>query len=206
MQLSAHLKKLFICFALIVTGVALDQWSKVSIQEHFVEKIVQDTVQGPEERRIRKAPPIVIVEDLFHLNYVENPGITFGMLRSLDDKIRRPLLISFPLIVMCLLLFLIVRTPRTEHSSYLGFACIVSGAIGNIIDRIRLNYVIDFLDVFWADYHWPAFNVADSYICVGMGLLFLVMLQGKDPFRLTPIVPAPPAPPEVQIADAEKQA
>ena len=87
-------------------------------------------------------------------------------------------------LVMVLLLFIIWKTPATEVVSFLGLSCIVSGAIGNLIDRVRLNYVIDFLDVYLGSYHWPSFNLADSAISVGMGLLVIEMLRGKEPFNV----------------------
>jgi signal peptidase II len=65
--------------------------------------------------------------------------------------------------------------------SHAGLIFILGGALGNIADRARLGYVIDFIDVFYRDAHWPAFNVADSSICVGVGLLLLDSLRSHEP-------------------------
>jgi signal peptidase II len=64
--------------------------------------------------------------------------------------------------------------------THAGLIFILGGALGNIADRARLGYVIDFIDVFYRDAHWPAFNIADSSICVGVGLLLLDSLRGGE--------------------------
>ena len=66
-----------------------------------------------------------------------------------------------------------------------GLLCILGGAIGNIIDRVRLGYVVDFVDVFYRNAHWPAFNLADTFISIGVGLLLLDSLRQNDSARAT---------------------
>ncbi|OGR02189.1 MAG: signal peptidase II [Deltaproteobacteria bacterium RIFOXYA12_FULL_61_11] len=185
MSLGADRRKFFLVLGVIVLVVAADQATKIAIDRHFVRHDRVDLGEGRTlQRRVVLQPPIEVVAGLFNLQYVENPGVTFGMLRNLDDSVRRPILLTIPTLVMVLLLFIIWKTPATEVVSFLGLSCIVSGAIGNLIDRVRLNYVIDFLDVYLGSYHWPSFNLADSAISVGMGLLVIEMLRGKEPFNV----------------------
>jgi signal peptidase II len=95
---------------------------------------------------------VPVVPGLFHMTLVHNTGMAFGLLSGTD--------LPFKAIFVTLLSVL---------------------ALGNIVDRIRLGYVIDFLDVFYRDAHWPAFNLADSSICVGVGLLILESLRHRSP-------------------------
>jgi signal peptidase II len=80
-----------------------------------------------------------------------------------------------------LLVVWLARIPRHDWRQALPFALIVGGALGNLIDRVRFGYVVDFIDAYWGAHHWPAFNVADSAIVAGaIGLaLFTILLPGK---------------------------
>ena len=68
------------------------------------------------------------------------------------------------------------RLPLGSWQAGLGYSLIMAGALGNLVDRVRLGQVVDFLDFYWGGYHWPAFNVADSLVCLGAGLLVYVIL------------------------------
>ncbi|PHR29038.1 MAG: signal peptidase II [Desulfotalea sp.] len=115
-----------------------------------------------------------IIPGLFNLVYVVNPGAAFSILADVDSPWRH----YFFLIVGCLAIvgmtvaYIKLRTENDRY--YLPLGLIVGGAIGNMIDRIRFGSVIDFLDFYMGNYHWPAFNVADSAICVG-AVLFIGM-------------------------------
>lgn len=101
-----------------------------------------------------------------------NPGVAFSMLSDGADW-QRALLSVFALSVATMFAWMLTRTARHERGTRLAFALVIGGAIGNVIDRLRFGYVIDFIDVYWNRSHWPAFNVADSSICVGaLVLLF----------------------------------
>jgi signal peptidase II len=71
------------------------------------------------------------------------------------------------------------RLPPDCWQAALGYSLIMAGGLGNLADRVRLNVVVDFLDFYWGSYHWPAFNVADSMLCIGVGLLLWVILRGE---------------------------
>ena len=72
------------------------------------------------------------------------------------------------------------RTAVTDRMLQVGLHLILGGAIGNLVDRFRFGYVVDFLDFYVRDHHWPAFNVADSAICIGIALLFLDMKKQPE--------------------------
>ena len=112
-----------------------------------------------------------VIENFFNITYVHNSGAAFGILAESD--LRLPLLSGIALIACGLIGWMFRKLPPTAVWQRFGLALVFSGALGNLIDRIRLGVVIDFLDVHWYHHHWPAFNVADSAITVGVALLLI---------------------------------
>ncbi|WP_221270495.1 signal peptidase II [Desulfurispira natronophila] len=108
---------------------------------------------------------VSIIEGLFQLTLVYNPGAAFGLLGDLGDGIRIPFffVVGVVAVVIC---FFLYRGGQTFFHRF-GAVLIAGGAIGNLIDRVQLGKVVDFLDVYWKSWHWPAFNFADIYITVG---------------------------------------
>ena len=126
---------------------------------------------------------IPVIEGLFHFTYVRNPGAAFGMFGHSPDWIRIPLFFGVPVIACFWLLYLIWKTRNTEKLQCLAYSLIFSGAVGNLIDRFSMNYVVDFLDFFWKTHHFPAFNIADSAITIAAFILIyetLFVNQKKD--------------------------
>jgi signal peptidase II len=126
---------------------------------------------------------IPVVEGLFNLTYVRNPGAAFGILAQ-SGHYRLPFLLGVTGIA-ALAIFWIVHTLKpTQRLANVSLAMILGGALGNLVDRVRYGEVIDFLDFYWTTHHWPAFNVADSCITVGVSLLILAeffeMRRAKD--------------------------
>ena len=118
--------------------------------------------------RLEPGLPIVVVPGLFHLTLVMNPGVAFGVFAGIPPHWRW-LVMLFSVIALVLLCSLAVRIlPDGGWLGRLSVSLVVGGAAGNLLDRGRLGAVVDFLDVFWRHYHWPAFNVADSAITVGV--------------------------------------
>jgi len=113
--------------------------------------------------------------NFFHIVHVRNTGVAFGFLSNLDPKWGNPLLIVATLFAIGGVLAYLHFHPHRGPAPC-GLGLILGGALGNLIDRARLGYVVDFLDVHWHRYHWPAFNVADIGITVGVLLLLLDML------------------------------
>lgn len=122
----------------------------------------------------------VVVDGFICLTYVHNRGGAFGFLSDSDFPYQ-PLL--FTLVSLSALVAIAVygmRLPEASVLPRLALALIIGGAIGNLLDRVFLSYVRDFVDVFWGPHHWPAFNLADSAISVGVGLLVLDMLRSPQ--------------------------
>ena len=95
--------------------------------------------------------------------------------------VRKLVFFLVSLAAMVLILWFIVKTPPTHRFLAIGFAMIFGGAVGNLIDRIRFGKVVDFLDFYIGRYHWPAFNVADSAISIGIGIFLLHLVLKKLP-------------------------
>ena len=135
--------------------LVLDQATKLHIQYHFA---------------LYESRPVV--ENFFALTYVLNSGSAFGLLSRYDPGLLRIFFPAVTVLAVVLLVWYLSRVPALQTLTLWGVCLVISGAVGNGIDRFRIGKVIDFLDVHWYEvYHWPAFNVADSSICVGVGLL-----------------------------------
>lgn len=135
-----------------------DQYSKVWIVRNF----------GLYEFR-------TVSESFFNLVHVRNTGVAFGLLSNLNHAWVNPLLIVMTVMAVVAVLGYIHYLPGRGPAPC-GLGLVLGGAIGNLIDRARLGYVVDFLDLHWGHHHWPAFNVADIGISVGIGLLIIDML------------------------------
>ncbi|MBP5343600.1 MAG: lipoprotein signal peptidase [Alphaproteobacteria bacterium] len=110
----------------------------------------------------------------FYLTY--NSGVSFSMLTA-HSELGIMLLIGLALAI-CLGIIYMIRQER-DHLVRIALAMILGGALGNVFDRLRYGAVIDFLDFYWQKYHFPAFNIADSAICIGAGLILLQILRRK---------------------------
>ena len=122
------------------------------------------------------AEPFDIIPGFFRLVLVHNRGALFGFFQGITPPLRTVLFLLLPAAVIVVLVWLSWRTAAIDHRGQWAFALILGGAFGNLIDRIRFEHVVDFLDVYLrldAEHHWPAFNVADSCICIGIALLVL---------------------------------
>lgn len=151
-------------FAFVVVAVvALDQATKLHVHHTF---------------RLHESRPVIA--DFFDLTYVRNSGAAFGLLSRQSPTFLRYFFPSVTIVAVIALMIYYSRVPREYTLTRWSLALITGGALGNGIDRLWLGQVIDFIDVHVYAYHWPAFNVADSAICVGVGLLLL------DTFRHSP--------------------
>lgn len=108
----------------------------------------------------------------FNLTYVHNPGAAFSFLAD-QPGWQRWFFTAIASIASIVFVVWLSKTPKENKVLSIGFALILSGALGNLIDRVLFGYVIDFLDFYIGDAHWPAFNVADSVILIGAGLMIL---------------------------------
>jgi signal peptidase II len=125
--------------------------------------------------RIDLHEAIPVIPDFFQLVHVRNTGAAFGIGANASSKIVPLLLNGGAIVVFGVVVVYALRSAITDRVLQTGLHLILGGAIGNLVDRFRFGYVVDFLDVYVGTHHWPAFNVADSAICIGIGLLFLDM-------------------------------
>jgi signal peptidase II len=113
------------------------------------------------------------VEGFFHLTHVADTGALFGLLAGLPPPLRGLVFITVPLLAIALILYFQFRSGEGDVLVQVGLSLILGGALGNLYDRISFGHVVDFLDFSLAGHHWPAFNIADSCICVGVCSLVL---------------------------------
>ena len=147
-----------IAFAAIGAGVALDQWTKSWAAARLPSGAID------------------VVPNAFRLEYVENRNAAFGLFGFLPDNVKAPVLLGLTSVLTVFLVIAMVRS--TDLASQVGFAATVSGALGNIVDRIWLHYVRDF--IYWhGGFQWPNFNVADMLVCVGVGVLVVLGRSDK---------------------------
>lgn len=127
---------------------------------------------------------IPLIDNFFNLTYIRNTGAAFGIFAGSAEIFRRPFLIVVSIVAIIFIVNMLRRLPARETGLSTALAFILGGAIGNLIDRLIYGEVIDFLDFHWSGYHWPAFNVADSFITVGVAItiFYLVRAKGEDPF------------------------
>ncbi|MBS0539763.1 MAG: signal peptidase II [Proteobacteria bacterium] len=124
---------------------------------------------------LKTGAAVQVIENFFRLVIVWNPGVSFGILGG--DKALPPWLLSAVAIAVCVGLFLWLRRIDRPLTCW-GIGLVIGGAIGNVIDRARWGAVFDFADFHLGQWHWPAFNVADSAIVVGVGLMLIDSLVG----------------------------
>ncbi|MBF0103336.1 MAG: signal peptidase II [Desulfobacterales bacterium] len=111
---------------------------------------------------------IPVIPNFFNIVHIQNPGGAFGLFADQHVLIRGLVFIVFSFVAMGIVLYLYLQTPENQPWLLVGLAMIFGGAIGNMIDRLRYGKVVDFLDFYIGTFHWPAFNVADSAISIGM--------------------------------------
>ncbi len=127
---------------------------------------------------------IVIIPGFFSIVHYQNPGGAFGILAGTGNGFRQVFFLIVSILALGLIYYFYRSTPRSHRFLSAGFAMIFGGAIGNLLDRFRLGQVVDFLDVYVNGWHWPAFNVADSAITIGICIFVLHLLFGKMPDKI----------------------
>lgn len=146
----------YLFFSVSLTVFLLDQWTKWLI-----------------ESRIPLYDTIPIVEKFFNITRTHNKGVAFSILADASSPWVPRVLLTVALLTLLAILYVLLRYPTLSWVLQTGLLLILGGATGNLFDRIRYGYVVDFLDVYIGPYHWPTFNVADSAITIGIGLLLL---------------------------------
>lgn len=124
---------------------------------------------------------IVVIPGFFNLTHIRNPGGAFGFMASGSHATRSLLFIGVSALAMGLIVYFYRSTPKTHPYLAAALAMIFGGAAGNLIDRLRFGEVVDFVDIYVGIHHWPAFNVADSAITIGVIVFVAHVVLGKMP-------------------------
>jgi signal peptidase II len=117
--------------------------------------------------------PHTVWEPWWSMRYVENPGAAWGLFQDMSEGLRNAFFLVVSLAAVAFILGYYQRLKLEQRYVQVALALLLSGAVGNFIDRLARRYVIDFIDWHAGSYHWPTFNVADSLIVVGVGMLLL---------------------------------
>jgi len=152
-------------FAMLVIGLTVfvaDQLTKVMV-----------------ERRIHDGAVVPVIHGFFNLTSSKNSGAVFGMFNDSAVWWKTPLLITVSLVLLAAVVVLVVRTQNIQWTTSIGLSLVLGGALANLFDRVRFGMVEDFLDFYFRSYHWATFNLADSAIVVGTGLIILQVLVGE---------------------------
>ena len=128
-----------------------------------------------------------VFENFWHYRYVENPGAAWGFLADTPDWFRTPFFLVVTVVAIGLMIYFFLTSHPNARLFRVALALVMSGAVGNFMDRVRLGYVIDFIDWHWYQHHWPTFNIADSFISVGVALLMLDVLINGDLYEQTKV-------------------
>jgi signal peptidase II len=121
-----------------------------------------------------------LVEGLLSLSHIRNRGAAFGILQDADLPHQSLIFSVVSLLALAAIAYYAFRLPAEARLPRLALSLVLGGAIGNLIDRIRFGYVVDFVHVYWKSHQWPDFNAADSAITVGVTLLLLDMLRTPE--------------------------
>jgi signal peptidase II len=140
--------------------VALDQWTKALVAAAMPLYSSREIIPG-----------------FFRLVHTRNTGIAFSLLADSAPLVRNGIVPLMSVAAVALVVYLLWNSRTTAGTSHIGLCLILAGAAGNLYDRAAYGYVVDFLDFFIVGYHWPAFNVADSCITIGAGLVLVDALR-----------------------------
>jgi signal peptidase II len=156
-----YLKKKYLILLATVTAVVLLD---------FITKAYIDSNMSLHES-------VVVIGGFLNIMYVRNPGAAFSFLASASPGFRSVFFLTVTVTAIVLVLYYIAKSKTEEPLMIFALSLIMSGALGNFIDRVRLGEVIDFIDVHLGAYHWPAFNVADSAITVGAFIMLFALFK-----------------------------
>jgi signal peptidase II len=153
-------RALYLLIVLMI--LVLDRWTKHLVAQH-----------------IRLYAHIQVIPGFFRLTHTENTGAAFSLFADSTAPWKTALLIAFSVIALIVVSALLWKNDRSHIATGVGLSLIMGGALGNLWDRLARGRVVDFLLVYVKQYQWPVFNLADSAIVVGAGLLILEILFAK---------------------------
>jgi signal peptidase II len=131
------------------------------------------------ESRLTKADSFTVIPGFFDIVHSQNPGVVFGLFGDSTSEYRTLILIAFSAMALALVGVVLWNAARMERLTALGLSLMLGGAAGNVFDRVAYGRVTDFLEFYVGSFHWPTFNMADSAIVIGSGLVLLEMMRPK---------------------------
>lgn len=140
--------------------------------DHATKRLAETELRG------HKSP--TVIANVLELRYTENRDIGFSLLRSVPERVRKPIIFTLAGAGLSLMVFMWVRRRSARWPEHIAFALILGGALGNLIDRIARGYVVDFIHL----RHWPIFNAADVWLVAG-GILLVLAQRLQPPERAT---------------------
>ena len=149
-------RRLLLLVMVVTLVLIVDQWSKAAALHH-----------------LSPIYPKKIIDGFFSLTLVMNSGVAFGVFSGIESSLKAYILLVLSGVTVGLVIFYYFYEKALQLAARFALALVVGGAFGNMIDRWRFQKVVDFLDFYWHGYHWPAFNVADCAISVGVTILLL---------------------------------
>lgn len=157
-------------------------WAALSLSIVVLDQLTKAALRA----RLPLHDSVPVLAGFFDVTHVQNTGAAFGLFASFDHPLRSALLVLVALVVFAGVLFYALKTPASATLLQLALALVLGGAVGNLIDRVRTGSVTDFLLFYLGRHQWPAFNVADSAITVGVLLLAWDVFRRDDPAPLPP--------------------
>jgi signal peptidase II len=157
------LKRFFFLLSIAWLVITLDQATKMLIMDSFALYDIREVIPG-----------------FFNLTYLHNSGAAFGFMSTVSGGWKHWFFIGVAVAALGFIVVLYAQYCLDRFIYTIGLGLIAGGAVGNVIDRVRFGSVVDFLDFYVGTRHWPAFNVADSAICVGVVLFLLANILGSQ--------------------------
>ena len=151
---------------LVVLTVLFDRWTKAFIQSRYILNESASVIDG-----------------FFNITYVRNTGVAFGIFSSVSSPSKSIVLSLFTALAAVFVVIYSMRSPARNRVLQLALGFILGGALGNLYDRISYGYVIDFIELYYRNYHWPSFNIADSAISTGVVLLAFEIIRNEADSR-----------------------
>jgi lipoprotein signal peptidase len=163
--------------AVVLLLCAADQWSKGWAVERLgpLKHDWTGRLRPPLDK-----PPVDVIDNALRFNITGNEGAIWGLGRNLSNRFKRPFFVTMSLLAVAFILLLVRASTPEQRLRRLGLAAVLSGAAGNLIDRIGQDYVVDFIDWHYG-YNWPTFNVADMAITIGVVMVIIDLYRHPDP-------------------------
>lgn len=181
-------------FLAVVTGI--------SLAADLVTKWWAKSTLSGWDAKLKGVKKFPVLKDHFDFIFAQNPGGAWSFLRGLPDSLRRPFFLTVSACAIVFIVSIYRRIHPNQRAMKWGLPLALGGAMGNLVDRIRYGWVVDFMDAYIVrggrEHHWPTFNVADIAIVVGVGLMAIDMISTRGQQRQKPEIkpePAPAAPP-----------